>query len=145
MALDSASEYRPNTRRVPQRSAAAVNAVSRPYQRIDGRTRPAKRIKKLTQEFMQRLRLRADSPLAQQVRACAELQVICEAKRSELLVGMDGVKRTDALVRLEGALGRRLRALGLDQAALAQPPRPTLAERLRSEAGAEQANGRGRR
>jgi hypothetical protein len=103
---------------------------------VDGRSWQSRRIRTLTKDWCTRLNLRRDSPAVMQVRAAAELQVILEMRRAELLAGEDGTRRIDVLIRLEGELRRKLRRLGLDQPPAA-PPRRSLRERLLEANGEE--------
>ena len=52
---------------------------------LDGRSWAAKRIKTLELDYRARLRNPSDAAILSQIHACAELQVICELRRSQAL------------------------------------------------------------
>jgi hypothetical protein len=102
---------------------------------LDGRSQAAKRIKALVAEYSATLGNPADPILVREIQSAAELTVIYERRRALALANDEGgAKRLDALIRFEGQLRRKLRALGLgDLPNRNEPPRPKPLQQQRVE------------
>jgi hypothetical protein len=90
---------------------------------IDGRSQLGRRLHDLAQDFAAQLGgwPGLSDTAAANVRRAAELTALAEQKRAEAL--QDGSVDPVGLVRLEGAAGRAVRALGLKPAAQRRPER----------------------
>jgi hypothetical protein len=108
----------------------ADGTYRRVIDKLDNRTVMARRVRALTEALTAELGGAPDALTVAAVRNAAELTALAEAARRAALRG----KPADmvALVRLEGAASRAVRALQLRAApARRQPARQTLAEYLR--------------
>jgi hypothetical protein len=95
---------------------------------ISGRTALGRRVRDLAESYASQLGgwLALSDTMAANVRKAAELTSLAEQSRAEAL--RNGNVDPLALVRLEGAATRAVRALGLD--CKREPERPSLAEHL---------------
>ena len=109
---------------IATRSSGDIAPVRRRRKRIDGRFKPARRVKTLVRAYRERLNNTADALIQADIVRLAECEVLCEQLRAQALRG-ESVDLL-SLNRLEGT-ARRLRvALHLD----GLPPEriPTLRE-----------------
>jgi hypothetical protein len=91
-----------------------------PLSEIKGHTAQGRRLADLVRAHLQKLGDPSDVQLQAAVIAAAELQVLCEKVRSEVLaMTPPNVDMLDQLIRLESLTARSLRRLGLDK-----PPKP---------------------
>lgn len=106
---------------------------NRPLGKLDGRTRPAKRAKAHKARLLAALGGTATPAQALAVDRAAMLLALAEESRARRLAG-DSSVTLDDVIRLDGAVRRCLRDLGLaDDAKSARRPRSFL-ERLREAA-----------
>jgi hypothetical protein len=127
----SASATRPANNR-----ARATNSPRR--MSISGRTALGRRVRDLAESFAEQLGgWQALSEMATaNVRKAAELSALAEQSRTTAL--RDGCVDALALVRLEGAANRAVRALGLPEHKAREPAQESFAEVARRAQAAEQ-------
>ena len=108
-------------------------AGTRPFPRVDRRTRQSRRAERLVAELTAAMGSPVSVVQASLIRKVAELTVAAEALRARILAGETALAAFEQLTKIEGEARRTLRALGVETKP--QPKRgPTLGDLLREDA-----------
>ena len=112
-----------DTALVPPRYSTAATPVGRRNKRLDGRSKPARRVKQLIVGYAKRLdRIAVDPIVAADIAKLAEHEALAEDLRAAAL-RREPIDHT-ILNQHERAVGRLRTALGLDRPPEAPPPPP---------------------
>jgi hypothetical protein len=128
-AVNGSSQGRAAVAERPLTSRSAT--TNKPLRRANGNTAAGRRIRDLYRAFIAGVS-NPDDACRAQVLAAAELQVLAENARAELLAGQGDIEQ---IVRLENLANRAVKRLGIKRT---EAPAPTIRERLIAEAEARE-------